>query len=834
MAENAGEIFYTVDADTSRLVTGGKAADDQLARMQGSFSKTDAAAARTQRAANDTGSAFRRMGKEADGAGRSAGGLTTKLTPLATSIAAVISIETLRRLQALSEQFVLFEARVTRLSSSSEQAAVNYQALLSIASRTGTAMGDAVKLWETLTLTLRDLGGTDAQVLRLTETLQKIGAIGGSSTEEMANALRQLGQGLAGGTLRAEEFNSILENLPQLARELAAGLGVPFGELRNLLLDGELTADRVLGAIQKRTADVDAEFAKLPRTVGQASNAIVNDLGAALAVLDKTVGASSALAKIIDAIGRGIRLTAGNLTDQERLAQLLQERAKTQELIATLERRTLAGDSGRIKAAERLAELNRQILEIQDRRVKQQKEEAAPITTGGGTDTGGSAESLKGLEALRQQAELAKLSGEARARYAAIQKLGAQATAAERAEAEALASTIYQLEQGRKADTTALTQRTAEQKKAAAEQKRAAEENAAVVLTLEQEVAQLGLSTGKLAEAQNLLKLNAYATPEQVAQVKALTAAITAQREAEANRQLLGQVDPIAGEQMNFETQLENLRKLNEAKLLEDQRYLDLKAQAETAHAEQMRILQEENFRRQSVANELLLASLDQLQQGATNALVGLVTGASNGEEAIRGLASAILNEAVGSLVQMGVQYVKNLLIGQTAQAAATAAGAASAATLAAAYAPAAALASLASFGANAAPASAGIAATVGLAQGLALSGGRQYGGPVDAGKMYRVNENGAPELFQSANGQQFMIPNRRGEVVGNGEASGEGAPQVQVSVNLIENQQKAGTVEQRQDGNNVEIDAFVADIRGGGQRSRALEQTYGLRRAGQ
>lgn len=52
---------------------------------------------------------------------------------------------------------------------------------------------------------------------------------------------------------------------------------------------------------------------------------------------------------------------------------------------------------------------------------------------------------------------------------------------------------------------------------------------------------------------------------------------------------------------------------------------------------------------------------------------------------------------------------------------------------------------------------------------------GRQYGGPVAAGQMYRVNENGAPEVFNAANGQQYMIPNKRGEVVSNADASGGG-----------------------------------------------------------
>jgi hypothetical protein len=116
----------------------------------------------------------------------------------------------------------------------------------------------------------------------------------------------------------------------------------------------------------------------------------------------------------------------------------------------------------------------------------------------------------------------------------------------------------------------------------------------------------------------------------------------------------------------------------------------------------------------------------------------------------------------------------------------------------------------------------------------FAGAGGRQYGGPTQAGSAYRVNENGQPELFQSANGQQFMIPNTRGEVISNKDASsGAGGPSVNVSVNVIQDQKRAGQVEQSRDGETESINVFVADVYGSGPRSQALEQTYGLQRQG-
>lgn len=465
------------------------------------------------------------------------------------------------------------------------------------------------------------------------------------------------------------------------------------------------------------------------------------------------------------------------------------------------------------------------LYELQDKLSTQKPREATP--SAGPSKPASDPEVAKRLQSMRDELELAKLTGDARARLQAIQKLGANATAEEVAEAQRLASEIYKLEAAQKAGTDS-TKKSAE----------AAKENQKVIDNLGRSLYEAGLAGEELEVVKAKAGLNEFATPEQVAQVEALARAIYSVSQAEQNRKLLGQVDPMAGAQMEFETQIENLRKLNEAKLLEDQRYLDLKAEAEIAYDERMRVLQEENFRRQSEWNNLLMSGIEQFGATASDMLIGFISGTQKGTDAVRALAGSLLREGVNSVVQMGVQYVKNLVMGKAAGAAATAFGVAQAATLATAWAPAAALASLASFGANSAPAMAGIASTVGLASGLALvGGGRQYGGPVDASKMYRVNENGAPEIFSGANGQQWMIPNQRGEVVSNRDATaGGGAGGVQgVTVNLIENQERAGQVTQTmsEDGY-LTIEAAVADIRGGGELSQAIEQTYGVRRQGQ
>lgn len=77
---------------------------------------------------------------------------------------------------------------------------------------------------------------------------------------------------------------------------------------------------------------------------------------------------------------------------------------------------------------------------------------------------------------------------------------------------------------------------------------------------------------------------------------------------------------------------------------------------------------------------------------------------------------------------------------------------------------------------ATVAASTAGIVSTI---KGANYGGGRQYGGPVSAGSMYRVNETGKSEMFVGANGSQYMIPNQSGKVVSADNVAGGNAPTV-------------------------------------------------------
>ena len=832
MTINAGSIQYQVEIETAQVLTGSQNVNKSLDGLQTGFNKTDKAAANSSKSMNTLGKSMNTAGSESSKFG-------TALTPLAGAIAGIVSAQALASLQKLSEQFTLLESRVKRLSATAADAKTNYAALIQISSAGGSDLTTTIKLWESLTASLTSLGVTRDQVLSLTDTLQKIGKIGGSSAEEISAALRQFSQSVAGGTLRAEEFNSIIEQMPELGRKIADGLGIPFNELRQQMLDGKLTIDRVLAAIYGQTGKVNDEFRKVPRSVGDASNAIVNSMGSAISKIDQAAGASRLLAKALDAVAVGIRLTTGDLDQQQQLAVAMQKRADIQTKLSD----QLTGSATRKAAEKELGILNDQIKAIQDRKVAEQKGENEKLKIDA-PKNGPKSDSQKALDDLQKEAELTRLVGVERAKLQAKQKLGPTAKPEEIAAAQKLAAEIYNLENARKSEgaTNKKEKTEAEQlaKRTASEEKRGIEQNIETYAKLGAELAAVGQNARDVAMQRAELSLNEYATPEQVAQVRAMAGALYDLNQAQSNKALLGQVDPAAGAQQGLEKQLKDLEILKQAKMLSDTDYLTFKEQAETDYNARMMQIEAERFAAQSAGNQALMDGLDALGQSGTQALGGLLSGTMSLQDALGNIANTVLNAVIGSFVQAGVEWVKQQIVmaavGQATGAAAAAASVGEAAIVASAWAPAAAMASLASFGANAVPAAAAITSTNALASGMALVGGRALGGPVSAGGMYRVNETGAPEIFNAANGRQYMMPNSRGDVVSNKDAtagaSSAGAAPI-INVNNYGNESATASAKFNDADRQWVIDVVVGDGMGDGKTGRMINSLTGTKRQG-
>lgn len=788
MAEEVGGIVYEVGMDVKGLKAGATTANKTLDDLESSTNKTTSALGKLDKNARNAGSGMK-------SAGGAASGLKTSMSMLAGAISVSLIIEWGKRFLEVADNMTQLQARIARLSTDAKTANETFSSLANIASTTGASLSDTTKLWETLTSSLKEAGATNAQVLNLTDTLQKIGRIGGSSTEEMANALRQFGQSIASGTIRAEEFNSILEQMPELARQIAAGLGISMGELRARMLDGKLTAEDALNAIQDRTSVVNAEFAKLPRSISQATGSLETSFAKMIASINDATGASSTFVSVIDSITSAINRLTGQtvsaaevISDLTSTAEMFSRRARTWSWVG------IDGWAAQNQAIAAVANQAATLVSDMD---------AVTKSTG---------------EAAKAQAHLTV------PKAAEKDKKGkGKGKSAEERQAESVTEKLEKLRQQTMLNATSTSELSREQAILNAQQ------SLGKAATQEQ-IKLAGEYAAKIWEQKNALKEQAAAEKEK-------------QRIEQSYQGLRAIASPTTGIDSEYQQRMADLDAYAAAYPQKITEIEQTRAAIEAQYRQQRMDAMWAEWQQQSLGAQLFGTALYSAMSTASNSITGLLTGTMSVQDAMRSLGSTVLNSLVNSFVEMGVQWVKSAVMGQTAQVAATAtttaaqtaglatttaASTAAAATTTAAWTPAAIVASIGSFGGAAAI---GVGAVLGaLAMGIA--GKRKNGGPVSAGSMYEVGEGNAPEIFQASTGRQYMIPGNSGKVISNKNLTG-GSGGVVVYNNVYNNSSNTSATSRATDNGDgsITIETFISDMNEGGPMSQSISRNFNTNR---
>lgn len=767
--EQVGNIVYQVQMDVANLIEAQRKVNERLERMSGGASK---AASKFDQ-------------------------LQTSINKVAGAIAASIVVDWGRAFLVAADNMSQLNARIERLTGSAATASQTMQNLMRISSATGGSLQDTAKLWETLSTALRDTGATSGQVIQLTETLQKIGRIGGSSAEEMANALRQFGQSISSGTVRAEEFNSILEQMPELARQIAAGMGVSIGELRQLMLDGKLTAEDALNAIQKQTGSVNAEFEKLPRTLSQANTALTNSFLSMIDSVNQATGASTGLVAVIDSMSAALDRLVGKaasadaqISDLNSTAEMFTRRARTWSWLG------LDGWEAQNKALAGLS--NKAAMLVGDLAAVSKASQTAANTKPIEIKTTASATGSKakgGKSAAQKEAE----------QYAKAQESVNQKLDELRQKAELSAGSVGELSRAQAVLN--------------------AQQSLGNTATQEQLIL-AGQLAGKAWDNANELREQAKAERERT---EAANKFSTIQGKTSKTAGLDSQYQKdIADIQLYAQLYPQKIGEAEAARAAIEQQYRDRRNAAMW-----------EEWAQQNAATQAAAAAFTAFGNNASNTLTGLITKSMDAEEAAKSLGRTVLNSLVNTFVQMGAEWVKSAIMGQTATTAAvaasttaqaagiattTATSTAAAAATTAAWTPAAIMSSVASFGGAVAI---GLGAMAGI---LALSGKRKNGGPVSAGGMYQVGEGGMPEIYQASTGKQYMIPGDNGRVISNKEMTAGGGGGVVINIQNYTSSSvdaQAGT-----DANGgVTVDVIVADLNNGGPISNAITSNMNVKR---
>lgn len=132
-----------------------------------------------------------------------------------------------------------------------------------------------------LGLTARQaFSGTD-EMIAFTELLNKNFVVGGAEAQEQASAMYQLTQAMASGRLQGDEYRSIIENAPLLAKAIEdymRNVEGATGSMKDWASQGMLTATVIKNALFSSAEQIEDRFNKMPMTWGQLWTTMVNKM----------------------------------------------------------------------------------------------------------------------------------------------------------------------------------------------------------------------------------------------------------------------------------------------------------------------------------------------------------------------------------------------------------------------------------------------------------------------------------------------------------------------------------------------------------------------------
>jgi tape measure domain-containing protein len=195
-------------------------------------------------------------------------------------------------------KFQNYENQLRLITGSQAELQNTMSQLTILAKENRSAFGDTVDLFTKLTLSTDEMGISQERVLAVTAKFQKALAISGADANTASGAIRQFGQAMASGTVRGDEFNSIVEALGPALSIMAKQSGVGVGQLRELSQAGELTAERFFEMVEGATA-LDAAFGQTEPTIDNLETALGDAFDRALNAVAEATGAAKIYEKVL-------------------------------------------------------------------------------------------------------------------------------------------------------------------------------------------------------------------------------------------------------------------------------------------------------------------------------------------------------------------------------------------------------------------------------------------------------------------------------------------------------------------------------------------------------
>lgn len=222
-------------------------------------------------------------------------------------VAVFAAAQGLRGFQQLIDGATRIENALKVAGLSGDELSVVYDRLFASAQRNAAPLETLVQLYSRASTVQNELGVSSEELLGFTDRVALALRVAGTDAQTASGALLQLSQALGAGTVRAEEFNSILEGALPIAQAAAAGLdeaGGSVAKLRQLVVDGEVSSSAFFRAFEAGSVILEDRVAGAESTVSQQFIRLQN-------VLQDTAGKFNDMTGTGDAVGSALNELSG-------------------------------------------------------------------------------------------------------------------------------------------------------------------------------------------------------------------------------------------------------------------------------------------------------------------------------------------------------------------------------------------------------------------------------------------------------------------------------------------------------------------------------------------
>lgn len=247
---------------------------------------------------------------------KQASAINSTFKKLGATIASTLSVAAgFALFKNVSDEMTRMGNRVRLVDNNLKAVADTQRELFSIAKQTRTSLSSVVDVYGRMGVALKNTGRSTSEYLSVTRLVQQSVTISDASLQSAEAALVQFGQGLASGTLRGQELNSVIEQIPRLAQAIADGMNIPFGQLRKDAEAGLITTETIFKALETQTAALNDEFERMSPNISQGFSAIGLVFKETFQGITEVTGGGGGLGKALIDISKSLESASASFLD---------------------------------------------------------------------------------------------------------------------------------------------------------------------------------------------------------------------------------------------------------------------------------------------------------------------------------------------------------------------------------------------------------------------------------------------------------------------------------------------------------------------------------------